>query len=167
MRNSILVNTWELDKYQMVLDAATGKKTDFTEEEKAKVLAIYTERAKITFGFDDEVLLKSVLSLDVPGANLLDKADADALDVLCELYKDWEQKPEKALAAKNVALSGDVSEALSLALVRAALDTLAGQTDIAPYREDIEALAEYLKQAGEDIFSDVSAFLVRVRERVR
>lgn len=167
MKADALSNIDKKTDYLMTLDAVTGAKTSFTDQEKSDLLAVYADNAKNKFGFEDETLVKAVLDLDVTGVNLLDKADADALSDLCELYKDWEPKPEKAAAVKGSALSGDVSQPLALALARAALDTYAGQSDIAPYREEIKALAELLKGADEGSFADASAFLIRVCERVR
>lgn len=153
--------------YLAALEAVTGEKTAFTKDEKAKLLEIYADTARNKFGFEDGVLVKAVLALDVPGANLLDKADADALTALAGLCADWTPDAKKAGPVKDAALSGDVSRPLDLALARAALDAYAGQKDLAPYREDIKALAEFLKDADEDAFGDASMFLIRVRERVR
>lgn len=167
MKINVLPTIDDKTDYMTALEAVTGAKTSFTEEEKAKLLDIYVKNAERGFGFEGETLVKAVLALDVPGVNLLDKDDADALTTLCELCKDWEPDTEMAEAAKTAVLSGTVSGSLSLALARAALDALADQKDITPYREDIKALAEFLKDADGDAFSDASVFLVRVRERVR
>lgn len=155
------------EDYLTVLEAVTGEKTVFTEQEAMKLMTIYLDNAESKFGFADEILVKAVMALDVHGANLLDKADADALAALSQLCADWEPKPEKANAAKTAALAGDVSAPLALALARASLDAYASQPDIVPYREDIATLAEALKQADEATFSAASAFLIRVHERVR
>lgn len=153
--------------YLAVLEAVTGEKTEFSQEDADKLLGIYRENAKNNFGFDDEALVKAVLALDVPAVNLLGKADADALAALSTLCGDWEGKPELAMDAKSAALNGAVSKSLALALARAALDAYAGQRDLTTYREDIKALVEFLKNADEDAFADASVFLIRVRERVR
>ena len=167
MKTNVISTINSKSDYLTALEAITGEKQSFTEEEKDKLLAIYADNAKNKFGFEDETLLRAVLALDVPAVNLLDKADADALAALCGLCADWEPDTEKAGPVKAAALSGDVSAPLTLAMARAALDALVGQQDISPYREDIKALAEFLKDADEDAFSDASAFLIRVRERVR
>lgn len=167
MKNDILFAIKDKSDYMAVLEAVSGAKTSFTEEEKASLLAIYIEIAAKQLGFAGETLVKAILDLDVPGANLLDRADADALTALRELYMSWEPDAEKAREVKTAALSGDVSEPLALALARAALDILAGLSDIAPYREDINALAEFLGKAEKETFADASVFLIRVRERVR
>lgn len=167
MRNSVLQYINNIEDYKTVIDAITGEKQEFAEEEASNLLAIYAKGAVNMFGFEAEVLVKAVLALDVPGANLLDKSDAGALTALSELCKDWEPTLEKAATVKEIALSGDVSAPLSLALARAALDTYASQSDLAKYREEIKALSEFLKLADEEMFSDACAFLIRVRERVR
>lgn len=167
MKNEIWTTVGNKSCYLAVLEAVTGVKTGFTEEEKSQLLAVYADHAKNKYGFADTDLVKALLALDVPGANLLDKSDADALAVLSDLCKDWEPKPEKTAAVKDVALSGDVPQPLALALARAALDAYAGQNDLTKYREEIKALSEFLKLADEEMFSDASAFLIRVRERVR
>lgn len=166
-KNDILTAIRDRTEYTIVLDAVTGLKTSFSGEEVAKLLEIYRDNAKNNFGFADETLVKAVLAMDVPGANLLGKADAEALDDLCELCKDWAQNPEKAAAVAACALSGDVSEPLALALARAALDVYAAQDNVAQYREEITALADLLKGADEAAFADASVFLIRVRERAR
>ena len=155
------------EDYLAALEAMTGEKTEFTSEEAGKLLEIYLERAKNKLGFGDETLVKAVLALDVPGANLLEQADADALAVLAELCGDWTPGPEKIDAARTAAMDGDVSRPLALAMARAALDAYAGQSDIGQYREEIKALAGVLGQADEDSFADACTFIVRVRERVR
>lgn len=167
MKNDILFTVNDKSDYMAVLEAVSGAKTSFTEEEKASLLAIYIGSAEKQLGFAGGTLVKAILALDVPGANLLDKADADALAALSELCKEWEPKPEKAATVKDSALSGDVSQPLALALARAALDAYAGQSDLTEYREEIKALSEFLRLADEEMFSDASAFLIRVRERVR
>lgn len=167
MKNDILFTLNDKSDYMTVLEAVSGAKTSFTEEEKANLLSIYTGSAAKQLGFAGETLVKAILALDVPGANLLNQADADALSALCELYKSLEPDAEKAREVKTAALSGDVSEPLALALARAALDILAGLSDIAPYREDINALAEFLGKAEKETFAEASVFLIRVRERVR
>lgn len=167
MKTDILSIINKKSDYMMALDVATGAKTSFTDQEKSELLAVYADNAKNKFGFDDETLVKAVLALDAPGANLLDKPDAAALAALSDLCKDWELKPEKAAAVKDSALSEDVSQPLALALARAALDAYAGQNDLTEYREEIKALSAFLSLADEKMFSDASAFLIRVRERVR
>lgn len=167
MSNLILSSIGRKDDYLMALEAVTEEKTEFSQEDSEKLLTIYRENAKNNFGFDDEIMVKAALALDIPRANLLDKTNAAALAILCELCKDWEPKPENASAVKDAALSGDVAMPLSLAMARAALDAYAGQDDLDPYREEIKALAEFLKQADKEAFYDASVFLIRVRERVR
>lgn len=167
MKEHMLSSIREKADYLALAEAVTGEKTVFTKEEKAKLLEIYAENATNRFGFENAVLVRAVLALDVPGANLLDKADADALSTLCTLFEGWDQKPERAGAVRTAALNGDVSEPMALAMARAALDTYAMQKDLVPYREDIRALTEFLRGAEEDAFSEGCAFLVRVRERVR
>lgn len=167
MKGNILDTIYSKNDYMTALEAVIGEKQSYTEDEKAKLLEIYADNAKNKMGFGDEIMVKAVLALDVPGANLLDKADADALVSLRELCADWERDPEKANAVKDAALAGDVSKPLALAMARAALDALAGQKDTAVYREDIAALAEFLKSAEEETFAEASRFLLRVRERVR
>ena len=163
--------------YLTVLEAVSGTKTSFTEEEKAKLLTIYSENAESGFGFADESLSKMMLVLDTapdknapgtsPLAGELGGADLDALSSLTALCGNWEGKPELAVDAKSAALNGAVSKPLSLALARAALDALASQKDITPYREDITVLTSLLGQAEDKAFEDASKFLIRVRERVR
>ena len=167
MNSGILNQIGNKDDYMKVIEAALGVKTDFTEADMAGLLAIYQETSEGSFGFTDKTLVKAILAMEVPGANLLDKPDADALAALSDLCKDREPNPEKAATVKDFALSGDVSQPLALALARAALDAYAGQRDLTPFREDIKALAEFLKCADEDAFSDASMFLLRVRERVQ
>lgn len=167
MNSGILNQIGNKDDYMKVIEAALGVKTDFTEAEKAGLLAIYQETSEGSFGFTDKTLVKAILAMEVPGANLLDKPDADALAALSDLCKDWEPNPEKAATVKDFALSGDVSQPLALALARAALDAYAGQNNLTEYREEIKALSAFLSLADEKMFSDASAFLIRVRERVR
>lgn len=155
------------EDYMTVLEALMGEKTEFTPEEAGKLLEIYQEDAKNKFGIADETLVKAVLALDVPGANLLDKADADALAVLAELCRDWTPGPEKISAVKAAAMAGGASQPMALAMARAALDAYACQSDIGPYREEIRALAGVVGQADEDSFAAACNFLVRVRERAR
>lgn len=167
MKTDVLSNVDKKADYLMTLDAVTGTKESFTDQEKLDLLAVYEDNAKNKFGFDNETLVKAVLVMDVPGASLLDKTDIDAMSALCELYKDWESKPERAETVKDAALSGDVSQPLALALARAALDTYAGQSDLVQYREEIKALSKFLGLAEDAAFEDASVFLIRVRERVR
>lgn len=167
MRNSILITINDRTDYLTTLEAVTGDKTEFSTEEAGTLLNIYRKDAAQRLGFTDETLVKAVLALDVPGVNLLDSHDADALADLCELCADWRTKPEKAAAVKDAALTGNVSAPLTLAMARAALDAYAGQSDIAHYRDEIKDLADRLRQADEEAFSDASAFLIRVREYVR
>ena len=167
MKNDIWTAVENKSCYLAVLEAVTGVKTGFTKEEKSQLLAVYADHAKNKYGFSDTDLVKALLALDVPGANLLGKADNSALTALSELCRDWEPDAEKAGTVKAAALAGNVSQPLALALARAALDAYAGQRDLTPFREDIKALAEFLKCADEDAFSDASMFLLRVRERVQ
>lgn len=177
MRNTVLNSLNDLNNYMTVLDAITGTKQDFSEEETAQLLAIYEDDAENKFGFTGNELVKMLLVLDTAAEKgkpdtsslfgILDTSDLSALAVLTALCVDWEQKPEPALTAKSAALCESVSEPLALALARAALDVLAGQNDIAAYREDIAALAEFLKNAGEETFTNASKFLIHVRDRVR
>lgn len=162
METMDMINTIrEKDDYFTVLDAVSGEKTEFTADESQKLLDIYTKNGKRLFGFENEALVKAVLALLMPGTSLLDKADADALAILCELIKN--EGPDKANAVKAAALSGDVSAPLALAMARAALDAYAGQKDLAPYREDIRALADVLRGADEAAFADACVFLIHVR----
>lgn len=167
MNNRILGSISSKNDYLTALESATGTKTSFTEEEKAKLLAVYTQNAKRGLGFENEPLVKAVLALDVPGASPLDEADAGALDVLCALCGDWKPDVEKAEAAKTAALDGNVSAPLSMALARAALDAYTGQSNISSYREEIIALSGFLGQVEDKEFEDASVFLIRVREQVQ
>lgn len=177
MRNNILNSIDDLDSYMVVLEAVTGSKKDFTAEETARLVAIYLDNAENKFGIMGDGLVKMLLVLDTAAekgrpetsslSGVLSKADLDALGALAALYEDWTQNPEQGRKARNAALAEGVDEVLRLALARAALDALAGQKDIAAYREDIAALAEFLKSAEEETFANASRFLLRVRERVR
>lgn len=177
MRNNVLTSIDDLNDYMAVLEAITGTKQDFTEEETGRLIAIYEDEAENKFGFTGSKLVKMLLVLDTAAEKgrpdtsslfgILDMSDRSALGALTTLCGDWEQKPGPALAAKTASLTEGINESLALALARAALDVLAGQNDIAPYREDIAALAEFLKNAGEETFANASRFLLRVRERVR
>lgn len=179
MKNDILTTIENKADYKLVLEALTGEKTTFTEEEKAKLLEIYHDSAVQKFGFDDDTLVRALLVLDTapengpdssPFAGLLDQGTLSALAALTALETGWRkatQDPAPALAAKTTALEGGGSAPLNLALARAALDALAGQADLTPYRADITALADFLNGAGDETFTDASRFLVRVRERVR
>lgn len=167
MKNIILPSVNDRIDYLTVLEAVTEEKTEFSPEEAENLLAIYMKDADQKLGFANEALVKSVLALDVPGANLLDKTDADALTELCTLCADWEPNVEKAGTVKAAALNGAVSQSLALVFARAALDAYAGQNDITAYREDIVSLTKFLKQAEDKAFEDASKFLIRVRERVR
>lgn len=163
--------------YLAMVKAVTGLKTSFTQDEEARLFAVYQDRAEKKFGFTNETLLRLLMVLDTapdkttpagsPLAGALNKTDLDGFAALCGLHTDLEQEPEKARTIKGAALAGDVSGPLALALARAALDTYAEQRDLTPYRKDIEELVEFLKGADEASFTDACAFLVRVWERVR
>lgn len=167
MKSNILIRVDNKTDYMTVLEAVTGGKTEFTADEKTRLLEIYLDSAKNKFGVEDKTLVKAILAMDVPGANLLEEADAGALDVLCALCRDWEPDVEKAKAAKTTALDGNVSAPLSMSLARAALDAYAGQNDISSYREEVVALSEFLGQVEDKEFEEASVFLIRVRERVQ
>lgn len=168
MRNDILAGISDLNDYKMVVEAVTGEKKTFTVEESEKLLAVYEDCAERIMGITDQTLAKAVLALDVPGANLLDRADGDALAALCGLYKGREGILEKAEIIKELALCGDVSGPLALVLARAALDTYIEQSDIAAHRNEIKELADFLKDAADESkFGSASAFLIRVRKSVR
>lgn len=176
MKNEMLSAITSQKDYMAVADAIIGAKQNFSGEETENLLRIYMENGKRAFGFDDEFLVKMMLVMDTaagdgpessPMKDLLDKADLEGLGALHALCRDRGRRPEPALKVKDTVLSGGVNEKLSLAMARAALDVLVGQNDITPYREDINALAAFLKQAGEDAFADASRFLVRVMERAR
>lgn len=179
MKSNILDWVDEKENYMAVMDAIVGTEKHYTDEDKKQMLDIYAKRAVDLFGFTDQVLLKALIILDTaqgpgktepresPVKDMVSREDLDGLSALCDLYADWQPDLNKAEAVKTNALSGDMSETLALALARAALDVYAGQKDLANYREDIAALAGMLKGADEAAFSDASAFLIRVRERVR
>lgn len=167
MKLNVLPEIKNKADFMVTLEAVSGEKTSFAAEEKERLLAVYMNSAADKFGFAGETLVKAVLALDVPGANLLDEADAGALDVLCALCRDWEPDPLKAAAVKAAALSGDVSQPLALALARAALDAYTGQSNISSYRDEVIALSKFLGQVEDKEFEDASVFLFRVRERVQ
>lgn len=176
MKTDILSCIDVIENYNSILDATTGVKQEFTKEETENLLRLYKENGKRAFGFDDEFLVKMMLVMDTAVGDsldsstmkdMMDKADLDGLGALFTLCKNHGRRPEPALKVKAAVLSGGMNEKLSLAMARAALDVLVGQNDITPYREDINALAAFLKQAGEDAFADASRFLLRVMERAR
>lgn len=167
MKSNEISTTVSKSDYLTVLEAVTREKTSFTGEEKARLLTVYADSAKIKYGFENETLVKAILALDVPGANLLNETDSKALETLRQLCGDWSPDAEKAATVKDAAMNGDASEPLKLAAARAALDAYANQSDLSPYRDEIKDLAGLLKQADEAAFSDASVFLIRVRERVR
>lgn len=177
MKNDILSSVLIKNDYLTIMEAVTGAKTSFTQEEKTHLLNIYLENAATAFGVRDATLLKLLAVLDTapdkaapetsPLAGDLDAADIAALTNLITLCKDWNPTPEKAQAVKATALGGGTSAILAQALARAALDVYAGRSDITPYQEDINTLAAFLKQADEETFSDASTFLIRVRGRCR
>lgn len=178
MKNDILTTIENKTDYKLALEALTGEKTTFSEEEKARLLAVYTDNAGGRFGFSDDTLVRALLVLDTapengpdssPFAELLNQAALSALSALIALEAAWRkanQDPAPALAAKTAALDGDASAPLDLALARAALDALAGRSDLTPYRTDINALADFLNGAGDEGFTEASRFLVKVRGRV-
>lgn len=177
MRSDVINIISKKDAYLTAVSAVTGAKTVYTEDEKTSLVKIYQENAEIKFGFADELLLRLIIVLDTaqdkadpmssPFAGDLSENDRDALTALWELYKKGKQSPKEIEPVKTAALSKNVSKPLALALARAALDVLVDQTDISPYREDIGALADLLKNAEDDTFSDASNFLIRVRGRVQ
>lgn len=176
MKANILTGIDSLENYRIVLEAITGTKREFTQEETESLLKVYEDNGERAFGFSDKELVKMVLVMDTAAGDgpdsstmkdLLDKADLEGLCALTALCGDRGRRPELALKVKDAALSDGVNDKLALAMARAALDVLVGQNDITPYREDINALAAFLKQAGEDAFADASRFLVRVMERAR
>lgn len=167
MKSNIFSTIRNKEDYLTVFDAITNTKPSYTEDEKAKLLSIYTENAASELGFSDDTLIKAILVLDIPAVNLLNKADMDALSALSALYVDWELDVEKAHIVKDAALNGGVTQSLAISMARATLDVYLSQNDIAKYQKDINSLSEFLKQADAKIFSDACAFLIRVRERVR
>lgn len=176
MKNEIMAAIDGKKDYIMTMDAITGTKREFTQEETESLLKIYEDNGERAFGFSDKELVKMVLVMDTAAGDgpdsstmkdLLGGADLEGLCALTALCGDRGRRPELALKVKDAALSDGVNDKLALAMARAALDVLAAQNDITPYREDINALAAFLKQAGEDAFADASRFLVRVMERAR
>lgn len=177
MKADILNTITNKNDYLAVLDATTGIKTVFTQEEKETLQNIYMSCSESWCGSNSPELAKLLLALDTapdkatpggsPLADGLSEADLSALGALYGLCADWERKPEKAEPVKTAALSGSASSPLTLALARAALDAYAGQNDAAQYLEEITALADLLRQTDDAGFTNASAFLVRVRERCR
>lgn len=185
--NNVILNAIEnKGDYMAVLEAVTGMKKQFTDEETNKLLKIYEDNADRSFGLQDKKAVRTILVLDTadmgvenpmssaPLAALLNKVDLDALDSLIALYRaDQKQKPELAMQMKDMILIKDAVQTngmtnwLALSMARAALDILAGQRDITLYREDIKWLVEFLKQADENEFHDASCFLPRVIEHLK
>lgn len=177
MRNIILENTGDHNEYIAVMDAVSGLKEDFSQEDVENLTKIYRKYYNKISEPNLDGLIRLLLVLDTaadgtqpessPLFGNLDGTEANAMRALYNVCKDWEPNAEQAAAAKTAALSGDVSEPLALALARAALDVYAGQKDFTAFREDIKPLANLLKQADEADFSDASLLLIQVRERVR
>lgn len=175
MKSTILESIPEKADYLNVAEAVTGGKTEYTEEEEAQLLAVYEDKMAAAYGLTDKTLVKLFLVLDTadsegevkdaPLAHLLSEADQNGLVILVELCRNRNSTPALAIQAKTAALAGEMDQGLALALARAALDSLAGRRDIKTYREDINALLDFLGGADESKFYQASMFLWGVRAK--
>ncbi len=175
MSVTILGNIQKKEDYLAVAEATTGRKAEYTAEETEQLLAVYEEKMKVSYGLTDKALVKLFLVMDTadrdgdvkaaPLLNLAEEADQNGLTVLAELCRDRSGNANLAIQAKTAALAGEMDQGLALALARAALDSLAGRRDIKTYREDINALLDFLGGADESKFYQASMFLWGVRAK--
>ena len=175
MNDTILMNVYEKNDYIRVAEAVTRAKKEFTEEDVERLLTVYEQKMEDTYGLSDKALVKLFMVLntadwdgdvkDAPLLNLAGEADQNGLTVLAELCRDRSGNANLAIQAKTAALAGEMDQGLALALARAALDSLAGRRDIKTYREDINALLDFLGGADESKFYQASMFLWGVRAK--
>lgn len=173
MIENALVSTTKKENYLLVNKLRT-EPDKLTDKDIEDLLAIYKEFAPVR-GLTDEYLQKLCLVFDAadgydgenvarsPLIGLLDEPDRELLGHLIELVCNGYTDSSLAVSGKDAALSEDGTEALRLAVARAALDCMTMKKEISEHREDIQALTAFLSGAEDAAFEQVSIFIREVQ----
>lgn len=159
--------SWITDKndYLAVVNAISGTKTEFTDDEKQHLLSIYSSSPDIKAGFASDVLIKCILTLDVPSIDILEQPISEAFSALTELCGQPEPDMASIDAVQNLVLSGNIDQSLSISMARAVIDAFIIRDDCLAHCEQITTLLNYVGKVEPYVFTEATLLLFRVRER--
>lgn len=159
--------SWITDKndYLTVVNAISGTKTEFTENEKQQLLSIYSNSPEIKAGFASDTLIKCILTLDVPSIDILDQPMSNALSALAELCRQPNPDVISINAVQNLILSDNIDQSLSISMARAVIDAFIVRDDCLMHHDQITALLNYIGKVESYVFTEATLLLFRVRER--